>query len=118
MKLRISLEGKSYEVDVDVLPDAPESEASDSVPETVLQTPPPPPDTRAEDLICRSPIAGLIVAIAAQLHQSVRQDDPIVTIEAMKMQTTIGAPVAGTIAEINVAPGDAVKPGQVICRLA
>jgi biotin carboxyl carrier protein len=39
-------------------------------------------------------------------------------IEAMKMQTTIGAPVDGMIEEVCIVPGDAVKPGQVLCRQA
>jgi methylmalonyl-CoA carboxyltransferase small subunit len=120
VKLRITLEGKSYDVDVEVLPqttaDASELEEL-ALPDTVLR-PPPRPDTRPEDRICRSPIAGVVVAVAAALQQRVRQNEPVVIIEAMKMQTAIGAPLDGTVQEIHVAPGESVKPGQPLCTLA
>jgi biotin carboxyl carrier protein len=119
VKLRISLEGQSYDVDVEVLPeesgDQMELEAM-LLPASVLQ-PPPPADTRPEDKICRSPIAGVVVSVSATVRQKVRQDDPVLVIEAMKMQTTIGAPVDGTVDAIHVAPGEKVKPGQPLCTL-
>jgi len=112
-------------VAVEVLPElVPESEApspkSDPlplVPESVLQ-PPHLPDTLPEDKICRSPIAGLVVAIAALPQQRIRQNDPLVTIEAMKMQNTIGAPLDGVVEEVLVRAGEAVKSGQVLFTLA
>ncbi|SPE43562.1 putative propionyl-CoA carboxylase, biotin carboxyl carrier protein [Candidatus Sulfopaludibacter sp. SbA3] len=83
-----------------------------------LSRPPHPADTIPEDKICRSPIAGSIVSVAVAPGRRVRQDDPVVTIEAMKMQTAIGAPVSGIVESVSVKPGDAVKPGQVLCKLA
>ena len=118
MKLRISFEGKSYVVDVEVLsPTAPAPDIGHdgAIPESVL-APPLRPDIRDEDRICRSPIAGAIVAVTAEAGHWLRKDDPVVIIEAMKMQTAIGAPVEGMVSEVNVAKGDAVKPGQVLCR--
>lgn len=125
MRLRITLEDRSYDVAVEVLPElVPESEASSPksdplplVPESVLQ-PPHLPDTLPEDKICRSPIAGLVVAIAALPQQRIRQNDPLVTIEAMKMQNTIGAPLDGVVEEVLVRAGEAVKSGQVLFTLA
>ena len=120
MKLRISLEGQSYDVDVEILPEAAgdpmDFESAIDAPASVLR-PPPPADTRPEDKICRSPIAGAIVSVAASIRQKVRQDDPLLVIEAMKMQTTIGAPVDGTVDAIHVVPGQLVKPGQPLCTL-
>jgi biotin carboxyl carrier protein len=118
VKLRITLEGRSYDVEVEVLPENDELQDADEsdVPDTVLR-PPAPSDTRPEDRICRSPIAGVVVSITAAIAQQVRQNDPVVVIEAMKMQTAIGAPVDGTIHEVHVAPGDIVKPGQPLCTL-
>ena len=118
MKLRIKLEGESYDVEVEVLPETPEADEEPEleVPASVLQ-PPHLSDTRPEDRICRSPIAGVIVAVAAALNSKVKRNDPIVVIEAMKMQTPIGAPVDGLVHEIHVVPGETVKPGQVLCTL-
>jgi biotin carboxyl carrier protein len=116
--LRISFEGKSYDVTVEILSAAPtpDTGAAGAIPESVL-APPLQPDIRDEDRICRSPIAGAIVSVAAQTGHWLRKDDPIVIIEAMKMQTSIGAAVEGLVKELNVAKGDAVKPGQILCRL-
>ena len=120
MKLRISLEGQSYDVDVEILPEdgagaeecEPQAQSPDAAPR-----PPPPADIRAEDRICRSPIAGVVVSVAASIRQKVRQDDPLLVIEAMKMQTTIGAPVDGTVDAVHVMPGQLVKTGQPLCTL-
>ena len=79
--------------------------------------PPPPEDIRPEDRICRSPIAGVVVAVAATIRQVVHADDPMVVIEAMKMQTTIGAPVDGVVETVLVTPGQLVKSGQALCTL-
>jgi biotin carboxyl carrier protein len=49
--------------------------------------------------------------------QEVHKDDPRVILEAMKMQVPIGAPLDGTVKDVQVAVGDAVLPGQVLCSL-
>jgi biotin carboxyl carrier protein len=119
MRFRISFEGKSYEVEVERLSGA--APAPDTEPEVIPQSvlvPPLQPDIRDEDRICRSPIAGAIISVAAEAGHWLRKDDLVAVIEAMKMQIRIGAPVDGTVEEVSVAPGDAVKPGQVLCRVA
>lgn len=120
VKLRITVEGQSYDVEVEILqdsaPDQPESEAGMEIPESVL-IPPLLPDTLEGDKICKSPLAGSIVSVMATVGRYLRQDDPVAIIEAMKMQTTVGAPVDGLVEEVAVSPGDSVKPGQMICRL-
>ncbi|MGO9256266.1 MAG: acetyl-CoA carboxylase biotin carboxyl carrier protein subunit [Bryobacteraceae bacterium] len=121
VRLRITLEDSSYDVAVEVLAEPEAAWVQDlplaAVPESVLQ-PPRPLDIRPEDKICRSPIAGMVVSVEASPRQWVRQDDPVVTIEAMKMQNTIGAPVEGVVEEILVKPGEAVRTGQVLCKLS
>jgi biotin carboxyl carrier protein len=116
LKLRIKLEGESYEVDVEVLPETADLEFAVPIPDTIGH-PPPPPDSREQDKICRSPIAGMVVSVSVQVGQQVCQDAPVLVIEAMKMLTTIGAPVDGTVQEIHVNPGETVKPGQALCTL-
>jgi biotin carboxyl carrier protein len=120
VKLRISLEGQSYDVEVEILPepcgDPMENESQIDAPASVLQ-PPPVVDIRPEDMICRSPIAGVVISVAAAVRQKIRRDDPVLVIEAMKMQTTIGAPVDGTVDAVHVVPGQSVKPGQPLCTL-
>jgi biotin carboxyl carrier protein len=119
VKLRITFEGHSYDVDIEVLPEGaaePESEVTIPIPDSVL-LPPLLPDTMESDKVCRSPLAGCIVSVMVTAGRYLRQGDPVAIIEAMKMQTTVGAPVDGLVEEVAVAPGDSVKPGQMLCRL-
>jgi biotin carboxyl carrier protein len=117
VKLRIKVEDSSYDVQVDVLPEGTASAPDPDQDLPVYHLPPYPTDTIPDDIICRSPIAGSVVSVAVASGRRVHQGDTIATIEAMKMQTAIGAPVAGIVEEIKVKPGDAVKPGQVLCTL-
>ena len=49
--------------------------------------------------------------------QSVQPGDPVVIIEAMKMEIPVVAPEAGTVASIDVAVGDAIEAGAVLATL-
>ena len=120
VRLRITMEDRTYDVGVEVLAEtesASAPEAQVAVPQAVLQ-PPHPDDLREEDKICRSPIAGMVVSVDAEVGHWVRQDAPLITVEAMKMQNTIGAPVEGMVEEVLVKAGDAVKTGQVLYKLS
>ena len=61
--------------------------------------------------------AGKVFQIAANVGQSVAAGDPVVIIEAMKMEIPVVAPEAGTVASINVAVGDAIDAGDVLATL-
>jgi biotin carboxyl carrier protein len=76
-----------------------------------------PPQRLAEDACCRSPIAGLVVAVSVAAGQAIKKHQPVMVIEAMKMQNNVGAEVDGVVKAIHVAPGDAVKAGQVLFEL-
>jgi biotin carboxyl carrier protein len=76
-----------------------------------------PPQRLPEDAFCRSPIAGLVVAVHVDAGQTVKKHQPVMVIEAMKMQNNVGAQVDGVVKSIHVSPGDAVKAGQVLFEL-
>jgi methylmalonyl-CoA carboxyltransferase small subunit len=119
VKLRITVEGKTYDVDVQILE---EQVIASEPPEngvfrSVFKVPPP-SDEFPGDRICRSPIAGVITAVMAVAGQTVAEGDPVFIIEAMKMETKIGAPVSGIVKAVHVAPGDAVRSDQVLLELA
>lgn len=61
-----------------------------------------------------APMPGSIVAVLAQPGQVVATGDGILILEAMKMQHTVSAPHAGTVAEILVAVGAQVDAGTVL----
>ncbi len=126
MRLRITLEGKSYEVEVEYLEDSPaetlapaaayDDDSEVHIPESVLCAPPP-ADGMPDDNICRSPIAGVVIAVTAAVGQHVHEGQALVKIEAMKMESTIGAPMDGRILTVRVAPGESVKANQVLLEL-
>ena len=61
-----------------------------------------------------SPMVGKIVDIKVKVGDTIKEDDEIATIEAMKMEMPIPAPCSGTIKEILVSVGDTVQAEQPI----
>ena len=59
-------------------------------------------------------IPGLVVEIKVEPGQKVHQGEPVIVVEAMKMQNELCAGVGGTVSEIPVSPGDSVNPGDVL----
>ncbi len=61
-----------------------------------------------------APIPGLVTSIAVELNQPVAKGDKLLVMEAMKMQTTVYAPVSGKIAKKLVQVGDHVEPKDLL----
>ena len=126
MKLNITSDEKTYEVEVDAAP--PEAPAAmpympggvniASAPMRAAAGAPAaaPVDSKPvnEGKVCRSPVSGVVVRVAAQAGQSLQAGDILIVLEAMKMETNITAPWPGKIAAIAVKQGDAVQAGQVV----
>ena len=127
MKLNITIEGKTYEVEVDAA--EPESPAAAphavgglnlaSAPLRVPAGPAPaaPPSESGpvnEAKVCRSPVSGIVVNVAAQVGQTLQTGDVLLILEAMKMETNITAPAHGKITSLRVKQGDSVQAGQVL----
>ncbi|MCI5075484.1 acetyl-CoA carboxylase biotin carboxyl carrier protein subunit [Oricola sp.] len=66
----------------------------------------------------RSSLTGTVWKIDASVGDSVSEDDPVVTLESMKMEIPVGAPLDGVITEILVTENDLVEEGQVIARMS
>ncbi len=124
-RMRITVNGVTYEVEVEVLdedegvndgfslpsnlrPRAPE-------PASTTGTPPASPaaDT-ATDKVLTSPVSGIIVEIKVTPGAVVKENDPVVIVEAMKMNTTVSSPMAGRVRAIEARVGEAVRQGQVL----
>jgi 3-methylcrotonyl-CoA carboxylase alpha subunit len=60
---------------------------------------------------------GRIVKIAVEPGQLVRPNEPLVVLEAMKMEHVVEAPHAGTVREVCVAVGEQVAAGAVLLDL-
>ena len=65
-----------------------------------------------------APTAGLISSIAVQLHHPVERGAKLLTLEAMKMQSNIYAPVSGKIEKLLVTPGQHVEAKDLLVIIA
>ena len=65
-----------------------------------------------------SPMPGRIVKILVQTDQAVESGDPVIVVEAMKMENELRAPRAGTIGKIHVAVGDRVEGNTTLVDLS
>jgi methylmalonyl-CoA carboxyltransferase small subunit len=126
LKLKITVDGKLYEVEVEVFEpeEAPtryyQIPGHARVPAGAPLVAPLPAAAQSgapvadESKVCRSPFSGTVSKVSAQPGQTIQINDVLLVLEAMKMETVITAPIAGKIAKINVIVGDAVSQGQVL----
>jgi len=61
--------------------------------------------------------AGVITGIAVQLNQSIERGVKLMTLEAMKMQSNIYAPVSGRVTKLLVAPGQNVEAKDLLVTI-
>ncbi len=122
MKLQITIDGKAYEVDVEVLEDEESAPApgyaSHQAAHTAHATGSHVQGHSAawdgEGKICHSPVMGLVIKVNVKPGQAVDAGELILVLEAMKMETNVTAPRAGMVKSVHVAPGDPVKLNQVL----
>jgi len=60
------------------------------------------------------PMVGKIVSVLVNVGDQIKENDQVATLEAMKMEMPVVAPVSGTIKEINIKPGDEVTSDTVL----
>jgi len=125
MRIKVTVDGQEYEVEVEVAESEPASgppnsrTASSNVP-----TSRPPAPTAAltpsqepaadEAKVVRSPLAGVVSKVECEAGQQIKAEQEILVLEAMKMFTTITSSRDGTIKSVAVGPTDSVKQGQIL----
>ena len=124
-KLLITVNGKRYEVDVEVVQD-----------DDVIQSQPPfrPPVRTMDSYVTpvttplpaktkpsagdkkslTSPINGVVLEIPVKEGQNVKVNDVLFVLEAMKMKTNIASPQTGKIKSIRVKVNDTIEAGRVL----
>ena len=120
MKLNIVVAGKTFEVEVEEAEPSAEhglsAPASAAIYSSVLPTAPKPGTSSKvnETKVCRSPLAGVVIRLHVKTGDSVRVNDLLLVLDAMKMEIKISAQSEGIVKSIEVAPTEAVLPGQVL----
>ncbi len=75
------------------------------------------PAAAAGSIEVKASVPGKVFKVEAAVGTAVKAGDPIVVLEAMKMEIPVVAPQDGTVAGINVAVGDAVENGDVLATM-
>ena len=120
--LRITIEGKTYDVQVGIQGDDNSQVVQPLIGRPVQAAsvgsaaarPAPKPSGPAGPGEVVSPLSAVVVGIDVQDGQVVQEGDKLFTLEAMKMNTIITAPKSGTVKSVTIQTGDAVEEGQVI----
>jgi len=124
--LRITLEGKTYEVGVELLdetvPAAPVPHPVAAVHQSVPLSPvihPAAPSIPVADG-CRSvscPMAGKVFKCLVKPGDPVTLNQVVIVLDAMKMETPVVAPVAGIVQNVLVKEGDSVDEGDCLLQI-
>ena len=126
-KLRVTVEGKVYEVLVEVLDEGttvapspalaqtPVYSASIAVPASIPANGSGVKPSGAGDV--PSPLAGKVVSIDVKTGDEILEGAQVATVEAMKMNTYIFAPKSGRVGSILVKTGDGVEEGTVLLQI-
>ncbi|MGY0614861.1 acetyl/propionyl/methylcrotonyl-CoA carboxylase subunit alpha [Vibrio sp. FJH11] len=76
------------------------------------------PKGKEDELSPTAPLNGIISAVMVNKGDEVAAGDPLLVLEAMKMEYTITAPVAATVDEVFYQHGDQVQHGSILLHLA
>jgi oxaloacetate decarboxylase alpha subunit len=109
---QVTVNGTQYDVVVSAGGEVSQVNTSAAAPAAAA----PAPASDAEDIV--APMAGTVIDILVNAGDSVDENEPVIIIEAMKMETEIRAVRAGTIQAIHVNKGDAIQVNQPLLSLA
>ncbi|MGG6797709.1 UNVERIFIED_CONTAM: acetyl-CoA carboxylase biotin carboxyl carrier protein subunit [Streptococcus canis] len=123
-KFKITIDGKEYLVEMEEIgapaqtampvqaAPAPAVPAATEPSPQVAEAPAPQPTAVAGADAIPSPMPGTILKVLVAVGDQVAKNQPLLILEAMKMENEIVASSAGTISAIHVSPGQVVNPGD------
>ena len=131
MKYKVTLNGRTYEVEVEagkamlldeyeaIVPSAPAPVAAAPAAAPVAAAPAPAPaaPAGAGDAVV-APMPGNILKVNVTAGQAVKEGDVLCVLEAMKMENEILAPKAGTVTSVAVAKGSTVDTGAALVYIS
>lgn len=66
----------------------------------------------------KAPMPGLVLSVLVKSGDSVKKNDPVLVLEAMKMENVIKAPGDAVVAQVHAVQGKAVEKGQLLLMFA
>lgn len=131
MKVRITYQGTAYELDVEILGAhdqphvpvvaAPAPPSAAPAPQTAQSLAPAPKASKpmaagALGRTVNSPMAGVVLAIKVKPGDQVAEGQDVITLEAMKMETSIVSPYSGTVKAVLVQPRQGVGSDEPLIQ--
>ncbi len=117
-RFNITVNGKAYDVAVEELDAGPAPLAPVAPAATAAPTAPAAPIApAASGTPVKAPMPGLIVNVKVNVGDTVKSGQPVVILEAMKMENDVVAPVDGTITSVAVKKGDNVGANAVLVTI-
>lgn len=123
MKLKVTINGVAYDVDVEVEEETPTlgvfhaGSFGSGAAAPAMPAPQQGGGPKVGNKAIQAPLAGTVASVQVELGQMCKAGETLLVLEAMKMETAITAPSDGEIAAINVSKGDVVSGGQVLVEL-
>ncbi len=125
--LRITVEGKVYDVEVELLDEDTASPTKETrslrgVQSSTSRTQPTAVENKRSSApvtegAVLSPLSAVVVSVDVAIGDTVEKGQKVVTLEAMKMNTIVPASAAGTVEAIQISVGDAVEEGQPLITI-
>lgn len=128
-KFKISIDGQEYLVEMEEIGGVPQSQsvapttsemvapAATSTPKPVSSATQPTPSTATNKDAIVAPMPGTILKVLVKAGETVTENQPVMILEAMKMENEVVAPKAGTVIDIQVAQGQMVNPGDALITI-
>ena len=112
-KYKITLNGKAYELDVELMDGSAPVEAPKAAPKAAPAPVAAAPVAGGAGSV-NAPMPGTILRVNKNVGDTVAAGESVVVLEAMKMENDINAPKAGKIKSIAVAQGQTVAAGEFL----
>jgi len=121
-KFKITIDGKTYLVEMEEIGGAPAAQPAPAAPATPAATPTPatpaapapaaPVAPTGEGEVVTAPMPGTVTKILVKAGDAVTENQPLMILEAMKMENEIVAPKAGTIGQVFATLNQNVNSGD------
>ena len=120
MKYKLNLDGRTYEVEVELAAPmnsqefqayAPAAPAAPAAPVAAAAPAAAAPAVTGDGECVAAPMPGNILKVNVAAGQAVKEGDVLVILEAMKMENDIMAPKSGTVTQVLVQKGTTVETG-------
>jgi biotin carboxyl carrier protein len=113
--IEYDVNGQRYEVNLEGLFEAPSENTSPRAERATQGSPQPSIESSSGQ--SRAPMPGIVVQVLVEVGQTVSVGDPLLVLEAMKMENSVLAQRSGIVREVLVSKGADVQRGQVLLRI-